>query len=74
MPKLSPIKRREFIQRLRAFGFEGPFSGGKHDCMRRGSDGFKVTIPNQHAGDISPILQKIICKQAEIDILEWIER
>ena len=48
MPK--PLKRRELIRRLRALGFEGPFSGSKHQFMVRGS--LKLRIPNPHDGDI----------------------
>lgn len=29
----SPCKRRRFIRRLRALGFEGPLSGTKHQFM-----------------------------------------
>jgi hypothetical protein len=28
MPSLNPISRREFIRKLKALGFEGPFPGG----------------------------------------------
>ena len=27
MSRWSPCKRREFVRRLRALGFDGPFSG-----------------------------------------------
>lgn len=33
MPALKPIKRRELISRLRELGFEGPYSGGKHQYV-----------------------------------------
>ncbi len=29
----SPCKRREFIRRLRKLGFDGPFSGTRHQFM-----------------------------------------
>jgi hypothetical protein len=29
----TPCKRREFIRRLLALGFEGPFSGARHQFM-----------------------------------------
>jgi hypothetical protein len=35
VPRLNPASRREFIQKLKAEGFEGPFPGGKHQWMRR---------------------------------------
>jgi len=29
----TPCKRREFIRRLRALGFQGPFSGTRHQFL-----------------------------------------
>jgi hypothetical protein len=40
----SPCKRREFIRRLRALGFDGPFSGTRHQFMTLG--GHRLTIPS----------------------------
>ncbi|MFA6006572.1 MAG: type II toxin-antitoxin system HicA family toxin [Candidatus Paceibacterota bacterium] len=60
----KPLPRRELIRRLRANGFTGPFSGGKHEEMERGD--LRVTIPNPHTGDISGILIEKIRKQAGI--------
>jgi hypothetical protein len=33
MPRWTPCKRADFIRRLRALGFEGPFAGAKHQFM-----------------------------------------
>jgi len=33
MSRWAPCKRRDFIQRLRKLGFEGPFSGTRHQFM-----------------------------------------
>ena len=33
MPVFGPISRRELIRALQKAGFEGPFSGGKHQFM-----------------------------------------
>lgn len=33
MSRWAPCKRRDFIQRLRAIGFDGPFSGTRHQFM-----------------------------------------
>ena len=33
MPQWSPCKRQDFIRRLRQLGFEGLFSGAKHQFM-----------------------------------------
>ena len=33
MAAWRPLKRREFIRKLRALGFDGPFSGTRHQFM-----------------------------------------
>ena len=33
MSRWTPCKRRVFIQRLRTLGFEGPWSGSRHQFM-----------------------------------------
>lgn len=33
MSRWSPCKRRLFIRRLRALGFDGPYSGTRHQFM-----------------------------------------
>ena len=33
MPAWRPLKRRDFIRKLRALGFVGPFSGTRHQFM-----------------------------------------
>jgi hypothetical protein len=33
MSRWAPCKRRDFIQRLRKRGFDGPFSGTRHQFM-----------------------------------------
>jgi hypothetical protein len=33
MSQWAPCKRRVFIQRLRKLGFDGPFSGSRHQFM-----------------------------------------
>ena len=71
MPKIPPIKRRELIKKLRAFGFEGPFPGGIHEFMRLESR-LKISIPNPHGKDISGVFQKVIMDQAGISIEEWL--
>ena len=70
MPKLSPVSRRELIRRLQGLGFEGPFSGGKHPQMRRGT--LTLIVPNEHQGDISVGLLVRILKQAGVAREEWL--
>ncbi len=33
MSPWAPCKRRDFVRRLRALGFDGPFSGARHQFM-----------------------------------------
>jgi len=72
MPKLKPAKWRELVSGLKAFGFDGPFSGGKHLFMTKGN--LVLTTPNPHHGDISPDLLIRILKQAGISREEWIKK
>lgn len=71
MTKLGPVSRRRLIERLRALGFDGPFSGGKHQFMSR--DDIDLRIPNPHEGDISAALLLRILRQADITRKEWLE-
>ena len=56
MPKLSPVSRRKFIQRLRELGFEGPYAGGKHPQMLRGN--LTLIIPNEHEKAFQFMMEK----------------
>jgi predicted RNA binding protein YcfA (HicA-like mRNA interferase family) len=69
MPPLGPIKRRDLIRGLHELGFNGPYRGGNHQFMSRGS--LKLRIPNPHQSDISlPLLRRIL-DQAGITVDEW---
>ena len=72
MPKLPPVSRRKFIQRLRELGFEGPYVGGKHPQMKRGN--LTLIIPNEHESDISSGFLQRLLKQAGISREEWLEK
>jgi predicted RNA binding protein YcfA (HicA-like mRNA interferase family) len=69
MPKLSPVKWSELVQRLRELGFEGPFSGGKHPYMIKGD--LVLTIPNPHRREIGPDLLARILRQAGVSRRDW---
>ncbi|NJK74824.1 MAG: type II toxin-antitoxin system HicA family toxin [Oscillatoriales cyanobacterium RU_3_3] len=69
MPVFGPIARRDLIAAFRAAGFEGPFSGGKHQFMQQ--NGLRVRIPNPHQQDISRNLLGRILMQANISQEEW---
>ncbi|MDQ3397561.1 MAG: type II toxin-antitoxin system HicA family toxin [Deinococcota bacterium] len=69
MPPLGPTKRRDLIRNLKKLGFQGPFSGGKHQYMVKGQ--VKLIVPNPHPGDISRDFMIKLLQQAEIDRNEW---
>ncbi|WP_459865852.1 type II toxin-antitoxin system HicA family toxin [Endothiovibrio diazotrophicus] len=58
------------VRRLRAFGFDGPFYGGKHPYMVKG--GLVLTIPNSHREEVGPALLARILRQAGIDRDQWL--
>jgi predicted RNA binding protein YcfA (HicA-like mRNA interferase family) len=69
MPPFGPIKRKDLIRHLRQAGFEGPYVGGKHQFMRKGT--VTVRIPNPHSADIGVELLSRILRQAGIHRDEW---
>ena len=69
MPKIAPIKRKDLIKYLRQLGFDGPFSGGNHEFMKK--SGLKVRIPNPHKSDIGKSLLIDILKQANVEKSIW---
>jgi len=44
MSQWRPCKRRNFIKRLRKLGFEGPYSGTRHQFMVLGN--YRLSIPS----------------------------
>jgi predicted RNA binding protein YcfA (HicA-like mRNA interferase family) len=69
MPGWGPVSRRQLIAVLGRLGFEGPFSGGKHQFMVRGDR--VLTIPNPHRGDIGIELLALVLRQAGISRKDW---
>jgi hypothetical protein len=67
--KLRPIGRRELIGRLIELGFDGPFSGGRHEFMLRGEQ--RLILPNPHRSEISVDLLQRLLKQAGVSRREW---
>jgi len=70
--QLHPISTRELIKKLKKFGFDGPYAGGKHRFMIK--DNLRLTIPNPHRQEIGIDLLSRILKQAGITKKEWIEK
>ena len=69
MPRLGSIKRKDLIRYLRELGFDGPYSGGKHEYMIR--SGPPLILPNPHPGDLSKGLVARILRQAGINREDW---
>ena len=66
---LKNISWKNFIKKLQARGFDGPYAGGRHLFMKR--DSFKLHIPNPHKKDISKYLLAEILRQAGVSFEEW---
>jgi len=66
---VAALSRKDLIRKFRALGYTGPFSGGKHQFMIKGTQ--KIRIPNPHVSDISVSLVKEILRQAGISSQEW---
>ena len=69
MPRLGPIKRADLIRYLQILGFEGPYSGGKHQFMFKGM--IRLRLPNPHRKDVGRELLTRILQQAGIDKDSW---
>jgi hypothetical protein len=69
MPPLGPIKRNDLVRYLRQLGFDGPYSGGRHQFMIRAS--VRVRLPNPHEGDINGEFFARILRHADVSRAEW---
>ncbi len=72
MPPFKPTKRSDLIKSLKKAGFEGPFSGGRHEFLVKGQ--LRLTLPNSHQGEIGRELLTRILRQANISREEWEKR
>jgi predicted RNA binding protein YcfA (HicA-like mRNA interferase family) len=69
MPPFGPVRRRDLVRYLRKLGFAGPFVGGSHEFMIRGT--LTLTLPNPHRREIGRDLLARILRQASIQREEW---
>jgi predicted RNA binding protein YcfA (HicA-like mRNA interferase family) len=69
VPPFKPVKRRDLIKALKAAGFEGPFTGGRHEFLVKGQ--LRLILPNPHQGEISKDLLARILRQANLTREEW---
>ena len=69
MPPFKPVKRKGLIKALKEAGFEGPYTGGRHEFLVKGQ--LRLTLPNPHQGEISKDLLARILRQANLTREEW---
>ena len=69
MPRLGPVSRTDLVGYLRQAGFEGPYSGGRHQFMVKGQ--LTLRLPNPHRSDVGVELLVRILRQAGIDRATW---
>jgi hypothetical protein len=67
--RLTPVSRRELVHRLMHLGFDGPFSGGRHEFMVRGN--LRLVLPNPHRSDIGAELLSRLLAEAGVSCEEW---
>lgn len=73
MSQLSPCKRKDFIRRLRKLGFEGIYSGTRHQFMLFGQN--RLTIPSNSEYSVPQL--KMMLREVEeiiersITVEEW---
>ncbi|HEX8070643.1 MAG TPA: type II toxin-antitoxin system HicA family toxin [Pyrinomonadaceae bacterium] len=73
MSRWNPCKRADFIRRLRLLGFEGLYSGAKHQFMVHGQH--RLTIPSNAEYSVPQLrmmlreVEAIIGRQVTAD--EW---
>lgn len=51
---MNPCKRKDFITKLRKIGFEGPYSGSKHQFML--FNNYRLAIPSNNEFSAHQIL------------------
>lgn len=69
MPPFGLTSRRALIGGLVRLGFDGPFAGGKHQFMVRGTT--TVRLPNPHGREIGVELLSRVLRQAGVTRQEW---
>ncbi len=73
MSNWNPCKRKDFIKRLRGLGFEGIYSGAKHQFMIYENN--RLTIPSNNEYSVPQL--KMMLREVEeimerkISVEEW---
>lgn len=71
MSKLSPLKARQVIRKLRKLGFVGPIPGGRHARMVHPDTGQIIPIPMHKGKDVSVGLIRAIIREVGLTPEEW---
>ncbi len=73
MSRWIPCKRREFIRRVRLLGFEGPYSGTRHQFLVHGEH--RLAIPSNDEYSVPQLRMMLreagIILGREINAEEW---
>ena len=72
MFRLTPLKSREVIRKLRRLGYDGPIPGGRHMRMVHSERGQIIPVPVHGGKDISVGLIREIVRQTGISREEWL--
>ena len=73
MGKWTPCKRRDFIRRLQQLGFDGPFSGAKHQFLVYKT--YRLAIPSITEYSVPQLrmmireIEEILGREVSVD--EW---
>ncbi len=73
MSQWRPCKRRVFIKRMQKLGFEGPYSGTRHQFMVMGS--FRLSVPSNQEYSVPQL--RMMVREVEsiinrtLDSEEW---
>ena len=73
MPRLTPLKPRTVIEKLRALGYEGPIAGGRHSRMVHPITGKIIPVPMHGGKDVSVGLIRAIIPEVGITPEAWLE-
>ena len=66
MSRWASCKRREFIRKLRELGFDGPFSGSRHQFMV--FEKHRLTVPSNSEYSVPQL--RMLLQEAE-EIIGW---
>jgi predicted RNA binding protein YcfA (HicA-like mRNA interferase family) len=73
MSKLTPLKPREVMRKLRQLGFDDPFPGGRHPRMVHPDTGTIIPVPMHKGKNVSVGIIRAIIREVGLSREEWIE-